>query len=142
MQAGTVDISEEEVWSTRDFTERLSLQSQGQTQQEYFGGGTTVSLEGVAVKFLNGCGSTNQTDFQTIVSNGKQQDSAVVYNHFEKLLKFLKAEGVVTNWSPILCNTDGCSSQYRCGTTFYDLSALSSMHKIAISRSVGAPGHG
>ena len=35
-----LDISEEEVWSTRDFAERLSLQFHGQTQQEYFGGGT------------------------------------------------------------------------------------------------------
>ena len=31
---------------------------------------------------------------------------------------------------------------YRCGTTFYDLGALSYMHKVAISRAVGAPGHG
>ena len=30
----------------------------------------------------------------------------VVYNHFEKLLKFLKAEGVVRNGSTIVCNTD------------------------------------
>ena len=77
-----LDISEEEIWSTRDFVERLSLQFHGQTQQEYFGGGTTVSLEGVTVKFLNGHGasdvSTNQTDFHTFLSNGKQQDSAVV----------------------------------------------------------------
>ena len=45
-------IFEEEVWSIRDFAERLSLQFNGQTQQEYFGGGTTVSLEGVAIKFV------------------------------------------------------------------------------------------
>ena len=66
----------------------------------------------------------------------------MVYNHFEKLLKFLKAEGVIKNGSTILCNTDGCSSQYRCGTAFYFLSALSYVHKVAISRAVGAPGHG
>ena len=141
-----LDISEDEVWSTRDFAERLSLQFHGQTQQEYFGGGTTVSLEGVAIKFVKGRDASNDvsttTDFHTFLSNGKQQDSAVVYNHFEKLLKFLKAEGVIKNGSTILCNTDGCSSQYRCGTAFYFLSALSYVHKVAISRAVGAPGHG
>ena len=44
----------------------------------------------------------NQTDLEKFLSNGKQQDSTVVYNHFEKLLKFLKAEGVVRNGSLLL----------------------------------------
>ena len=35
-----------------DFAERLSLQFQGQSQHEYFGGGTTVSIESVAVQYL------------------------------------------------------------------------------------------
>ena len=79
-----LDIFEEAVWSTTDVAERLSLQFHGQIQQEYFGGSTTVSLEGVAVKFLNGYGAsandvpTNQTDFHTFLSNDKQQDSTVV----------------------------------------------------------------
>ena len=112
-----------------------------------FGCGNIVSFEGVAVKFLKGRASTNNvsanhTGFHMFLSNCMQQDSAVVYNHFEQLLKFLKAEGVVRNGSTILCNTDGCSSQCRCGTAFYFLSALSYMYKIAISRAVGAPGHG
>ena len=80
----------------------------------------------MAVKCLTGCGSTNdvstnQTGFHTFLSNGKQQDLVVVYNHFEKLLKFLKAEGVIRNGSTILCKTDDCSSQYICGIAFYFL---------------------
>ena len=132
-----LDISHKEVWSTIDFAERLSLQFHGQTQQQYFGGGTAVSLEGVTVKFLTRCGYTNdvssiQTDFHTFV-----------YNHFEKLLKFKQAEGVVRNGSTILFNTDGCSSQYKnVGIAFYFLSALSYMHKVAIYGAVGAPDHG
>ena len=31
-------------------------------------------------------------DFHTFISNGKQQDSAVVFNDFQKLLKFLKVD--------------------------------------------------
>ena len=127
----------------------MYLQFHGHAQQEYFDGGTTVSLEGVAVKFLNGHASTNgyvstsQTDFHTFLSNGKQQHSAGVYNHFEKLLKFLQAVGVVRNGSTILCNTEWFQfSISMCGTAFYFLSALSYMHKVAISIPVGAPGHG
>ena len=82
----------------------------------------TVSLEGVAFKFFDGHGASSNdvptTDFHTFLSNGKQQDSAVVYNHFEKLLEFPTAEGVIRNVLTILCNTNGCSSQYRCGTAF------------------------
>ena len=82
-----MDISEEEVWSTRDFVESLSLQfHKQQTQQEFFGVGGTVSIEGVVVKFLNGHGvsstddvSTNLTDFHSFLSNSKQEDSAVVH---------------------------------------------------------------
>ena len=83
-----------------------------------------------------------QMDFHTFISNGKQQDSAVVFNHFQKLIKFLKDEGVIANGCTILCNTDGCAQQYRCGSAFYFLSALCYTHKLAISRAVGAPGHG
>ena len=34
------------------------------------------------------------------------------------------------------------AGQYRCGTAFYFLSALSATHKVAISKAIGAPGHG
>ena len=102
----------------------------------------------MTVKLLNGCDSTNdlstnQTDFHMFLSNGKQQDGTVVYNHVEKLLKFLKDEGLVRNGSTMLCHTDGCSSQYRCcGTAFYFLSTLSYMHtKVANFIAVGAPSH-
>jgi len=135
------EIAANEIWTTHDFAERLSLQFQGQSQHEYFGGGRTVSLEGVAVQFQKSA-EQKQMDFHTFISNGKQQDAAVVHNHFDKLLKFFKSEGLLQEGSTIFCNTDGCSGQYRCGTAFYFLSSLSYTHKLAISRAVGAPGHG
>ena len=95
----------------RYFAERLSLQFQGQSQHEYFGGGATVSIEGIAVQYLKELqdGGGKQMDFHAFISNGKQQDSAVVFNHFQKVLKFLKDEGVIANGSTILCKTDGCA---------------------------------
>ena len=41
-----------------------------------------------------------------------------------------------------LCIFFNLSGQYRCGTAFYFYSALSYTHKLAISKAIGAPGHG
>ena len=109
------------------YAERLSLQFQGQSQHEYFGGGTTVSIGGVAVEYLKELKDDGgkQMEFYTFISNGKQKDSAVVFNHFQKLLKYLKDEGVIAKRSTILCNIDAeCAQQYRCDSAFYILHAL------------------
>ena len=41
-----------ELWTQRDFAERLTLKFNKEAQIEHFGGGRTVSLEGVAVEFF------------------------------------------------------------------------------------------
>ena len=39
-------------------------------------------------------------------------------------------------------STDGCSKQYRCGSTLYFLSYISFKYKIIIDRMIGTLGHG
>ena len=94
--------------------ERLSLQFHSQSQHEYFGNSRSVSIEGVAVQIVNNREGKNEKEmsFHTYFSDGKQQDAAVVHNHMEKLIKFLKDEGVLKTGSTILCNTDGCSGEF------------------------------
>ena len=47
-----ISINVGEVWTHRDFSERLTFKFNKEAQLEHFGGGRTVSLEGVAVEFF------------------------------------------------------------------------------------------
>ena len=75
-----LDISKDEVWTSRDFAERLQLKFNSQTQTECFGQSVSLSLEGVAVRHLNDKGQ-QQLDFHSFISSNTQQDSAVVHHH-------------------------------------------------------------
>ena len=136
------DIELGEVWTQRDFSERLKLQFNQQAQLEYYSGGATISLEGVAVKFFRQGSAESIMEFHTYLSDGKQQDSAVVNNHMEKLVQFLLEESVLKFGGHIYCHSDGCGVQYRCSTAYYFLSALAYKYGISISRHISAPGHG
>ena len=63
----------------RDFAERLTLKYNLKCQSEHFLGGATVSLEGVAVEFLNRSTRTrelnNRMEFYTHFSDG------ITYGH-------------------------------------------------------------
>ena len=102
------NIQPTDVWSSRDFAERLTLMFNKQAQHEYFTGGSTISLEGVAIKFFQpGC-TDKRMEFHTYLSDGKTQDSSIVNNHMEKLLVFLKERGILKEGSVLYCHTDGC----------------------------------
>ena len=71
-------IMPSQVYSHRDFSERLKLEFNNQVQEEYYAGGATVSLEGVAVKFFPmGNDTATGMEFHSFFSYGKQQDSSV-----------------------------------------------------------------
>lgn len=77
------------VWSQRDFAERLTLAFNQQLQQDYFGGQATISIEGVALEFYKADGTTKKMHFHTYFSDGKQQDSAVVQAHMQQMCDYL-----------------------------------------------------
>ena len=111
-------------------------------QEEYYAGGATVSLEGVAVKFFQSGDDTTTMEFHFYFSDGKHQDSSVVHNHMSKLIEHLKVNKILGTNGTLLCTTDGCAAQYRPGTAYYLLSALAVSHGIVIQRSIHAPCHG
>ena len=135
-----LDISKDEVWTSRDFAERLQLKFNSQTQTEYFGQSVSLSLEGVAVRYLDDKGE-QQLDFHSFISSNTQQDSAVVHHHSLELFKHLKANKLIKKGTTILCNTDGCAAQYRCGTAFHFLSTSANKFEVHISRAICCPGH-
>ena len=64
-----------QVYSYRDFSESLKLEFNTQVQEEYYAGGTTVALEGVAVIYFP-TGDDNATmKFHSYYSDDKQHDS-------------------------------------------------------------------
>ena len=83
-----------------------------QTQSEYFQGGASVSLEGVAIKFYPAGSTEKSMEFHTYLSDGKKQDSSVVYNHMDQLLVFLKGRGILKEDSVLYCHTDVCRYVY------------------------------
>jgi len=135
------DTNHHEVWTSRDFAERLQLKFNSQVQSEYFGQGVSLSLEGVAVMHKDDK-DDQQMQFHTFLSSNPQQDSAVVHQHSMKLFQHLKDNQLIKAGSTVLCNTDGCAAQYRCGTAFHFLSALACQFDVHISRAICCPGHG
>ena len=135
------DINQHEVWKSRDFAERLQLKFNSQHQSEHFGQGVSLSLEGVAVKCLDQNGVV-QKQFHTFLSSHPQQDSAVVHHNSVKLLEHLKRNHLIRKGSTILCCTDGCAVQHRCGTAFHWMSFLACQFGVNISRAICCPGHG
>ena len=81
-------------------------------------------------------------EFHTYLSDGKQQDSAVVDDHMERLIVFLMKEHIQKKDGVIMCTSDGAPSQYSCATAYYFLSALAYKYKNSIDRFISGPGHG
>ena len=81
-------------------------------------------------------------EFHTYLSDGKQQDSAVVNDHMESLIVFLMKEHILKEDGVIMCTSDGAPSQYRCATDYYFLSTLAYKYKITIDRFISDPGRG
>ena len=132
-------IQRGELHTIQDFAERLTLRFNNEIQTEHFGGSCTVSLEGVAVRFFPGEASVHAPvmEFFTFLSDSKVQDSSVVNYNMDKLIHYLKAQGVVMKAGDLfLTNSDGCAAQYRCSTAFFFLSSLAIRHDIQIDRSI------
>ena len=54
------NINVGEIWTQIDFAERLTLKFNKESQLEHFGGGRTVSLEGVAVEYFQWVSQSRQ----------------------------------------------------------------------------------
>ena len=79
------NIEPGEVWGQRYFAERLIFNFNNEAQMQHFLDGATISIEGVTVEFFRN--EEKEIEFHTYLSNGKQQDSAVVNNHMERMIK-------------------------------------------------------
>ena len=107
------EIISNEVWTLQDFVERLKLEFNQQAQHECFGGSVTISIEGYVTNFYKKGATKTTMEFHTFFSDGKRQDSAVVLNHMEKLIKKLKKDGALKDGSYLYSQSGGAVSQYH-----------------------------
>ena len=80
-------------------------------QEEYYGGGQNMSLEGCAVKYLSPGTNQPRREFFTYLSDSKLQDSSTTHWHMNHLVKHLKEKNVLKKNGLMLCNSDGCAGE-------------------------------
>ena len=124
----------------RDYAERLLIKFNKEIQNEHFGKGRDLSIEGNLVTFKKLETEEATTNCFSFLCDGKIQNAAWTDLHMKKLVSHLKEE--LSKLKRLYETTDGCSKQYRCGTALWFLSALSYECNIIIDRSFCAPGHG
>ena len=107
----------------------------------YFGNGRSLSIEGCNRQYIDE-DHEEPSEFHSQLSDDSRQDASTTHTHMISMLNELqkckKLKPKCTIWE----STDGCCKQYRCGTSFYFLSLLSSNFNITIDRIIGALGHG
>ena len=103
----------------------------------YFGNGRSLSIEGCNRQYIDE-DHEEPSEFHSQLSDDSRQDASTTHTHMISMLNELqkckKLKPKCTIWE----STDGCCKQYRCGTSFYFLSLLSSNFNITIDRIIGA----
>jgi hypothetical protein len=127
----------------RDFAEAIQAAMDNEVQGDHFGKIRKMMLEGCSVEYFSLQLEKFTKEFHSHLSDDCKQNAATSFENMKNVLQNLKERGVLKeNVSVIYDNTDGCCSQYRCATSVYLLTMLSSMFKVSIDRLVHAPGHG
>jgi hypothetical protein len=127
----------------RDFAEAIQAEMDNEVQGDHFGKIRKMMLEGCSVEFFSLELEKYTKEFHSHLSDDCKQNAATSFENMKNVLQNLRERGVLEeNVSVIYDNTDGCCSQYRCATSVFLLTILSSMFKVCIDRLVHAPGHG
>ena len=113
-----------------------------QAQSQYFGGGTSVSIEGYSVHYRQLTNYNLTLDFHSFLSDSKVQHASTVYNHMDKLLAKLKTLGALKDHGRVLSMTDGCASQYRSATSLFWMVMNAKKYNVVLDRGICCAGHG
>ena len=136
-------LRENEFALQHDFTEALGIKHNQEIQSSHFGNGLSVSIEGYTCHYRsNGVDSPLKCDFHSYMSDDATQNSATVYSHMTKHLKFLVEQNLLSKGGRILSSTDGAAKQYKSATSIYFMSMLSQSFEVVVDRAIACPGHG
>jgi hypothetical protein len=131
-----------------DFADRLVAAFLTEIQSEHFGGNQTLSMEGLAMEYIDASSILNEQkslkgQFHSFLSDDSDQGAATTAAHTEKFLKLLlDSNRIEREQSTIMEDTDGCSKQYISASSLYLISTICMKYGIVIDHAVGAPGHG
>ena len=130
-----------DIMTRRDCAKQLSAKFNKEIQSDHFGQGTTLSMEGCFVEYLEN--GEVLAHFHSHMADKSNQDAASTHAHMQVLLKLLaRQKKIRSGCSTIWEHTDGCTKQYRCAKALHLLSYLATEFDITIDRQIDAPGHG
>ena len=132
------------ILSVRDYAERLSVCFHLEVQSDHFGNDKSLSIEDCNIQYIDEDHEDREehSEFYSHLSDDSRQDTSTTHAHMISMLNELQKCKKLKPKSSIWESTYGCCKQYRCGTSLYFLSLLSSNFNITIDRMIGAPGHG
>lgn len=147
----------------RDCADHLVAEFNGEIQSEHFGDKPTCSMENVTPRFApetvtetaeldtmteeserkKRLAELEVTHFHSCVSDDKQQDSHTAALNTQEMIERMRSLGLLRPGESTLCELmEGCTSQCRCATALFFLSALAMQFTLLISGMISAAGHG
>ena len=123
-----------------DYAERLYTHFDLEIQSNYFGNGSSLSIETISVKCV-GINHNSPYEFYSYLSDYSGQYLSTIHAHIISMLNELLKSNKLNRKCTIRQNTDCCCKRYYCGATLYFLSLLSSNFNINIDIMIDAPGY-
>ena len=142
MRNTAIICSNYDIFTQRDYADRLLAEFDLEIQSTHFGDSVTLSMEGCSVEFNNGYGE-EKMHFHFHFADKSPQNATSTNEHMDVMINMLLDQGLLTRGkSTMYAVTDGCGKQCICGNALMFLSVLATKHDIIIDRAVDAPGHG
>ena len=130
-----------DILSVRAYVERVSAHFNLEVQLDHFGNGRTLSIEDCNIQYIYK-DHEEHSEFHSHLLVNSRQGTSTTHTHMismlNKVQKCKKLKPKCTIWE----STYGCFTKYRCGTSLYFLSLLSSNFNITIDRMIGTLVHG
>ena len=105
-------------------------------------GQKNIGMEGFLYIVYNRTRDKIEYHWQGYLSDEKQQDARTSFANTRKFIETMKSKGYLTENATLWVQSDGCSKQYKCGTTCWTYAYLASIYKLQIDYFITTAGHG
>lgn len=127
----------------RDHSDHSVVEFSNEIQLTHFGENSSISMEGVAVCFLEGGDIMNEKfHCHSCTTDDKRQDSRTAHVNMSPLIENLQQESQLLLGHNSVELMDGCAKQHRCDNALCLMSIVSAKKKIVVDRMISALHHG